>query len=135
MKKIIGYRYQCPTCGYTYKLYNGGARHAADYMCPIHKIVMPAATIEQSEDTMAPVVITPKRDTGWIPVEDAAPDEGQEVLASDAKYVYLVEYDSDYGYGDMDGITAWMPLPEPYQPQMLAEAGKYADNDTLMPGA
>ena len=56
MKKIVGYRYQCPKCGYTYKLYNGGARPAADYLCPIHKIVMPAAAIEQSEDITAPVV-------------------------------------------------------------------------------
>lgn len=51
----------------------------------------------------------------WIPVEDATPDERQEVLATDGKYVYLVEYDSDYEYGEMDGITAWMPLPEPYK--------------------
>lgn len=51
----------------------------------------------------------------WIPVEGATPDDCQEVLATDGQYVYLVEYDSDYGYGDMDGITAWMPLPEPYR--------------------
>ena len=55
--------------------------------------------------------------TGWIPVDDATPDEGQGVLATDGRYVYLVEYDSDYGYGDMDGITAWMPLPDPYKPE------------------
>lgn len=53
--------------------------------------------------------------TDWIPVESATPDDLQEVLATDGKYVYLVEYDSDYGYGDLDGITAWMPLPEPYE--------------------
>lgn len=51
----------------------------------------------------------------WIPVEDKTPDERQEVLATDGKYVYLVEYESDYGYGYMDGITGWMPLPEPYR--------------------
>lgn len=55
--------------------------------------------------------------TGWIPVEERLPDERQEVLATDGRYVYLVEYDSDYGYGDLDGITAWMPLPEPYKPE------------------
>lgn len=53
----------------------------------------------------------------WNPVEIGVPEEGDEVLATDGKYVYLVEYDSDYGYGDMDGITAWMPLPEPYRPE------------------
>ena len=53
----------------------------------------------------------------WIPVEERPPEDLQEVLATDGQYVYLVEYDSDYGYGDMDGITAWMPPPEPYQPE------------------
>ena len=64
MKKIIGYRYQCPKCGYTYKLYNGGARPTADYLCPIHKIVMLAATIEQGDEPTAPVVSEDGRGIG-----------------------------------------------------------------------
>lgn len=66
MKKIIGYRYQCPTCGYTYKLYNGGIRPQADYLCPIHKIVMPAMVIELGEDLWAPVIRGDGREAGWI---------------------------------------------------------------------
>lgn len=54
----------------------------------------------------------------WKSVETATPDDGQEILASDGKYVYMVEYDADLDapFGDMDGIAAWMPLPEPYRP-------------------
>lgn len=54
--KVIGYRYECPTCGYTYKLYNGGARPQADYLCPIHKIVMTVMTISSAECEMHPIV-------------------------------------------------------------------------------
>lgn len=60
-----------------------------------------------------------RRKWGWIPMENATPDEQQEILATDGKYVYLVEYDSDYGYGEMDDITAWMLLPEPYKPEKI----------------
>lgn len=54
--------------------------------------------------------------TGWIRPEERLPDEGQEVLISTAKYVCLIEYDSDYEFGEVDGVLAWMPLPEPYKP-------------------
>lgn len=149
--RIIGYRYQCPKCGYTYKLYNGGARPAADYLCPVHKIVMPAAAIEQGEDTMAPVVTPSARDMGWIPVTDRLPKDGVNPITLDA-HVYPVTVDLGgvtdvryYSYSRghwyngpkiMDYmVLAWMERPEPYKTQMLADAGKYADNDTLMPGA
>lgn len=52
----------------------------------------------------------------WIPVEERLPEEGQEVIVSDGNYVYLVEYDSDFGFDDVDA-TAWMPSPEPYRPE------------------
>lgn len=55
--------------------------------------------------------------TGWIWPEERLPDEGQEVLISTAKYVCLIEYDSDYEFGEVDGVLAWMPLPEPYNPE------------------
>lgn len=56
---------------------------------------------------------------GWIPVEERLPEDGESVLCTDGKYVYLVEYDADLdaGFGDMDGIIAWKPLPEPYHPE------------------
>ena len=51
------------------------------------------------------------------------PDDGQEVLTCN-RYGHVAidkfENDPDYGCcfeenGDMDGILAWMPLPEPYE--------------------
>ena len=51
------------------------------------------------------------------------PDDGQEVLVCSMygrMFVDKFENDPDYGCsfeenGDMDGIVAWMPLPEPYR--------------------
>ena len=56
---------------------------------------------------------------GWIPVRERLPEDGEEVLATDGNHVYLVEYDADLDacFGDVDGIVAWQPLPEPYQPK------------------
>lgn len=47
------------------------------------------------------------------------PEDCKEVLCTDGKYIYLVEYDVDLdtGFGDIDEIIAWQPLPEPYQPK------------------
>ena len=51
------------------------------------------------------------------------PDDGQEVLTC-SRYGWIridkFENDPDYGCsfeenGDMDGIVAWMPMPEPYK--------------------
>ena len=54
----------------------------------------------------------------WIPVEERLPGNGEIVLCTDGHSIYLVEYeaDSDAAFGDIDGITAWMHLPDPYQP-------------------
>ena len=51
------------------------------------------------------------------------PDEGKEILVSKKWGFVSIDtcvYDPDYGYGleengDWDGVTAWMPLPEPYK--------------------
>lgn len=132
MKKAIGYCYQCPKCGYTYKLYNGGVRPQADYLCPKHKIVMPMIIIEQEENPIAPVVIPSARDTGWIPVTDRLPEDGVNPITRDS-YVYPVVVNLGrvtdvryYSYNQghwhngskiMDYmVLAWMQRPEPYQP-------------------
>lgn len=53
----------------------------------------------------------------WIPVEERLPEDGNAVLCTDGSHIYLTEYDADLdaAFGDMDEITAWMPLPEPYR--------------------
>lgn len=48
------------------------------------------------------------------------PDDGEEVLVSSQCGVYIDKFFNDevcyFEYnGDMDGIVAWMPLPEPYK--------------------
>ncbi len=52
---------------------------------------------------------------GWILCKDVLPEEGQEVLVSDGKSVYLVEYDGDLDcpFGDIDNIRKWQPCPQP----------------------
>lgn len=56
-------------------------------------------------------------DSGWIPCSERMPEDGKEVLCTDGKYIYLVEYDADLdtGFGDIDGIIAWQPLPAAYK--------------------
>lgn len=40
-------------------------------------------------------------------------------IISDDQNVFFVEYEEDWDppFGDIDGIIAWMPLPEPYRPE------------------
>lgn len=57
---------------------------------------------------------------GWIPCSKWLPEDGEEVLATDGVYRYLVKYDGDLDapFGDLDKIVAWQPsppLPEPYK--------------------
>lgn len=67
--------------------------------------------IEIDPDTICTV-----ENDGWVPVEERVPEDGWEVLCCDDKAVYLVEYQADWDapFGDIDGIIAWRPLPEPY---------------------
>ena len=59
------------------------------------------------------------KESNWIPVGERFPEDGETVLCTDGEDVFLVEYqaDVDAGFGDMDWITAWRPLPEPYRTQ------------------
>lgn len=60
-----------------------------------------------------------KSNDDWISVEERMPEDGETVLCTDGENIYLVEYDADLdaGFGDMDCITAWRPIPEPYHPE------------------
>ena len=62
--------------------------------------------------------LTPEQISVWIPVEERLPEGGEVVLATDGKHIYLVEYEAgDVEFGDIDGVIAWMPLPEPNRPE------------------
>ena len=64
-------------------------------------------------------IIRKHMNDGWISVEESLPENGKTVLCTDGENIYLVEYDADLdaGFGDVDCITAWRPLPDPYRPE------------------
>lgn len=51
------------------------------------------------------------------------PDEGDEILVSNRRFVWMDTFCSDIdgcyldSNGDIDEDMAWMPLPEPYEPK------------------
>ena len=70
------------------------------------------------------------------------PEDGQEVLVSCGGYVCVDTFCKDDGcYGcyfegvDIEDVDAWMPLPQPYEPQesKTKQGLSYADQDTLTP--
>ena len=79
-------------------------------------------------------IIRKHMNDGWISVEERLPEDGQTVLCTDGENIYLVEYDADLdaGFGDMDCITAWRPLPEPYRPEQ-PETCKYTGGSCCWP--
>lgn len=79
---------------------------------------------------------------GWIPVEERLPDSRKEiVLACDRKGVIaLAWFEGNKWFrittftGDWDyKVVAWMPLPEPYRPDALREAGAEVGQDVAAP--
>lgn len=67
---------------------------------------------------------------GWIPVSERLPKENKTVIVSTEYGVYPeARYTKEYGWEwayeagadywrELEGVTAWMPLPEqPYEPQ------------------
>ena len=57
----------------------------------------------------------------WSYMVENLPDYGEEVLVTDGKNVWIDSFDEDdYVYlsgtdTEIDGVTAWMPLPNPYK--------------------
>ena len=64
-------------------------------------------------------IIRKHMNDGWISVEASLPEKGKTVLCTAGETIYLDEYDADLdaGFGDVDCITAWRPLPDPYRPE------------------
>lgn len=59
----------------------------------------------------------------WSYMVENLPDYGEEVLVTNGKKVWVDSFDEDdYVYlsgtdSEIDGVTAWMPLPKPYKPE------------------
>lgn len=73
----------------------------------------------------------------WSDVEEymifdcELPEDGQEVLVSHGGYVCVDTFCTDDGCYfegvDIDDVDAWMPLPEPYEPQESEETDEDSD--------
>lgn len=50
--------------------------------------------------------------TRWIPVTERRPEDEQEVLCTDGRNIYMIEYDEGGFEFDLEDATHWMPLPE-----------------------
>ena len=64
----------------------------------------------------------------WVPVAEALPDDDDLVLVtcetkSGHRSINRAYYDGQFwhGSGSMSGVTAWMPLPEPYEEHSMEE--------------
>lgn len=69
-----------------------------------------------------------ERLTEWIPVGEKLPEDDKVVLVScctkkGVRSVNRAYYSNGYwhGSGSMSGVVAWMPLPEPYNPEVKLE--------------
>ena len=72
-----------------------------------------------------------KNDRGWIPVEEALPEDERQVLVSMYRHLTWVTIGSYVGgewvvnqYFTELGVDvrAWQPLPQPYEPERKIEA-------------
>lgn len=95
---------------------------------------MAEINIDKMTRNIAEKAIQELRDNGvfvseWIPVSEGLPKENKTVIASTEYGVYPeARYTTKYGWEwayeagadywrELQGVTAWMPLPKPYEPQ------------------
>ncbi len=61
----------------------------------------------------------------WIPVTERLPREGVDVLVCNSVgciYISYLDWHGEWYFSEccdvaIDGVIAWMPLPEPYKPE------------------
>ncbi len=131
------------------KTYKDGTHRAADNLpCGENSWEYKTLLLERLgayEDTG----LTPKKImngkllTGWIPAAERLPIQREDVIITVEKLGVTIAWYSDvtktWENANTDkiipNVIAWMPLPEPYKPETLREAGKeagtYADAPTL----
>ena len=66
--------------------------------------------------------VTPKEKTEWIPVSERLPEEGKQVLCCNRQgsvFTSAITYRNSnmVSFGQHCDVIAWMPLPQPYEPQ------------------
>ena len=125
----------------------------ADYKREIQEIVdhIVEAQVKALNDLPS---VTPQQKVGkWIPISERLPEKRGDYLvtqkATFTDYVYIsvagyalnlhdvdeydfadkkragwYEYDSEWGYFEIDGVIAWMPLPKPYKAESKDEEAK-----------
>ena len=79
---------------------------------------------KENEKPLSVMIVTDPR---WIPVSEALPEENKAVMVSTEYSIYPeAQYSKEYGWEwayesgadywkKLEGVTAWMPLPEPYK--------------------
>lgn len=83
--------------------------------------------LSEAFDTLKKAIES-QQEPKWIPVKDRLPTLGEDVLICDCDgdvYVNFLHIDDkwghDYSGNKLKNIIAWMPLPEPYEPQESGE--------------
>lgn len=90
----------------------GEAMKACDIISEWNELVFRNLTPEEKEEYA-------NSDCSYV-VENL-PDYGEEVLVTDGKNVWIDSFDEDDCVylsstdSEIDGVTAWMPLPNPYK--------------------
>ena len=95
-------------------------------------------------------IIRKHMNDGWIPVEEALPERtlDEKIRESYKKYLVLIEsvdgwdidialydfwndkkwHEAHDGYGEIENVIAWRPLPEPYRPENKTEASDWRED-------
>ena len=87
--------------------------------------------LTDDEEEACKLAIHALEQTQWIPVSERLPKDGKFVLFCDIDDDIMVGYhvkgrpnthfSQDGTFEDMKNVRAWMPLPQPYEPQERSE--------------